>query len=153
MLSLEKFVARCAEHIEQREPFLAYWHEYGFGLLRTDKVEYQEYHVSIEYPTTSLHPSDVFEVTKSKHRVENLRAQARYNGGKCTVKACKKSKKAKVSVIKTMHKLICQMHNDTRIKGLHVVEYDGHGVVTEGGVALHALQAIQLSSDGDAARP
>lgn len=130
MLSLDGFVKMCAEHIEKQEAFIAYWHDDGFGLLRTDKVEYQQYTVWVDYPIRAGYPRSFCTETSDPEYVNFLRQRAQKNCGKIRVSACKKSKKAKAETITKMRKTIWD---------LRVVGYDGVGVTTEG-EGLEALE-------------
>lgn len=130
MLSLDGFVKMCSDHIEKQEAFIAYWHDNGFGLLRTDKVEYQQYTVRVNYPIRTGYPQSFCTKTSDQEYVKVLRQRARKNHGKIEVSACKKSKKAKAETITKMRKEIARMRKT--IWGLRVVEYDGVGVVIEG---------------------
>lgn len=137
MLSLDGFVKMCSDHIEKQEAFIAYWHDNGFGLLRTDKVEYQQYTVRVNYPIRVGYPRSFRTETSDPEYVNFLRQRAQMNYGKIKVSACKKSGKAKAGTITKMRKEIARMRKT--IWGLRVVEYDGVSVAAEG-EGLEALE-------------
>lgn len=150
MLSVEQFVKLCAGHVEKGEPFLAYRHPNGFGLLRTGEVKYETYRVVVEERD---HYGDyhvrVYCAGTPEQRDAIIREARKFSRPVLKVGTEEKTVNAKKGTVSKMRKVIQQLRKDRRCQPLYVVEFDGAGLTTEGGPELDALQSIPVPGSGD----
>lgn len=142
MLGIDSFVRICAGHIEKGEPFIAYHHPNGFGLLRTGIVQVEEWDVYI-FDAADL---DVYKhhAATAEER-DNIMYRARRRGDRVDrIETVYKEKKVKKGTVSKARKIITQLRKDRRCWPLYVVEFDGAGLTTEGGPELDALQTIPI---------
>lgn len=144
MISLEAFVERCGKLVQKREPFIAYWHANGYGIMRTGEFEYTEYTIDFEEPGRFGVGMRRAETT-DEERKDRL---VKYCHGRI-VKQQTKKKKAKAATVKAFQKEVTKMEKHWRTAGsLRSVEFGENGLVAKG-EGLDALYAISVSGNGN----
>lgn len=144
MLSLDRFIKLCAEHIEKGHPFIAYRHPNGFGLLRTGIVQVEEWDVYVGTPDDL----DKYHAATAED-LDRVMYNARQRGDRVDhIETVYKSKKIKKGTVTKARKVIAQMRKDKRCQPLHVVEFDGIGLTLEGG-ELDALLTVPIPESRD----
>lgn len=130
MMSLERFLKECEALIYSKEPFLAYRHQSGFGLFRTDTIYTEQYVLRGQRrkdgKTYTLRARTAFE------RDNYLRGMRRDGDRVLDVRVEKEPRKVKSSIVKAIRKTIDLMRRDPRVHDLQVVEFDGYSVTTDG---------------------
>lgn len=137
MISLEKFAERCGNLIKQNVPFIAYWHDHGCGLLRTDEQRRPVYIVQVQ----NCHPEKFLDLEKRNDYIAKASQQ-----GKAfrTWEKMAKLKAAKTTIT-GFRRAIDKMKKDPRTRGsLCTVEYDGHGYSIEGDGLADLIGAMGL---------
>lgn len=144
MLSVTAFCEMCAQHIRRGEPFLAYHHRGGFGLLRTGPVEHVEYNIF------TGDPGDL-----EKEHVSNARErdrailQARKNGERVDhIETVVKIRTVKKGTITGLLRQIQKMQRDPHVWDLRVVEFNGYHIRAEGG-GLDDLFTVPIPESGE----
>ena len=144
MMSLERFLKECEALIYSKEPFLAYRHQSGFGLFRTDTIYAEQYVLRGQRrkdgETYTLRARTAFE------RDNCLRGMRRGEDRVLDVRVEKKPRKVKSSTVKAIRKTIDLMRRDPRVYDLQVVEFDGYSVTTDGPGEL--LTRLKVSGGG-----
>ena len=149
MLSLDAFVRLCAGHIEKGEPFIAYRHPHGFGLLRTGAVKYEEWKVIIEERDHyGVYHARFYHAQTPELRDHYIREARKFSRPVLGVETVYKEKKVKKGTVTKAHKVIAQMRKDRRCYPLHVVEFDGIGLTLEGG-GLDELLTVPVPTGRD----
>lgn len=139
MLSIEGFVRQCAGHVEKGEPFIAYWHEKGFGLLRTGTAQVEEWDVYVGPPDDldKYHAATLEECS-------NICTRAHRRGDRVDrIETVYRKHKVKKGTVSKFRKEIERMRKGRNAYTLRVVEFDGAGLTLEGG-DLDALLTVPV---------
>ena len=145
MMSLERFLRECEALIRGKEPFMAYRHQNGFGLFRTDTIYAEQYVLRGQRweddKTYTLRARTAFE------RDNFLRGMRGDGDRVLDVRVKKKPRKVKSSTVKAIRKTIDLMRRDPCVHDLQAVEFDGYGVTTDGPCEL--LARLKVSGGGE----
>lgn len=134
-MSLDGFRRRCERMIQEGDPFVAYWHAYGFGFFRTATVRLAYHVLRVGHPkgevrTVTAAPQDypVFVQTRGNSLILSDRVVWR-------------TRRVTAATRKAIDKTIDQMRR--QIPGPYVVRYDGSYVAVDGPEsALEELEAL-----------